>query len=299
HPPRAQARIARSRHRMSTTIVHTTSDLTSPSRITISGRVFVQNGNPAPGLTVNARERGLRGGNVVATAQTGRFGDYSVAFDVVKLTLAAGGRSSVQLEVTTTPTGTVATGPAVLGMSQIPVDPRETNCVDIMLTHAEYTGPAEFDGLMANVKPLLGTVDITALTQDEKQQDYDYLAGTLGRESAEIRMLADAGRFAAQTGIPAGVFYAVMKLSRRQTLPEIRSLDPVTLRLLLDRAVNQKLITGDTVGPFPALVALFDQQVVQNVLAEQPTGVPASLATILGLAIPDSRLATQFLTAYQ
>lgn len=101
---------------MSTTIVHTTSDTTSPSRITISGRVFVQNGNPAVGVTVNARERGLRGGTVIATAQTGRFGDYSVAFDVARLTLAAGGRSSVQLEVTTTPpAGTVGGTATVLG----------------------------------------------------------------------------------------------------------------------------------------------------------------------------------------
>jgi len=97
---------------MSTTIVHATSDSTAPSRITIFGRVFVPSGTPAVGLTVNARERGLRGGNIVATAQTGRFGDYSLAFDVAKLTLAGGGRSSVQLEVTTTPAvGTVAITP--------------------------------------------------------------------------------------------------------------------------------------------------------------------------------------------
>ncbi|HMF98002.1 MAG TPA: neuraminidase-like domain-containing protein, partial [Vicinamibacterales bacterium] len=285
---------------MSTTIVHTASNPSVPSRITIFGRVFVPNGTPAAGLTVNARERGLRGGNVVATAQTGRFGDYTVAFDVARLTLAAGGRSSVQLEVTTTPpAGTVAINPTLLGMSQMLFNLRETNCVDIMLTHAEYAGAAEFDALMANVKTLLGTLDITTLTQDEKQQDYDFLAGTLGRESTEMRMLADAGRFAAQTGIPAGVFYAVMKLNGQTTLPEILSLDRSTLRAVLDRAVSQKLITPDTVGPFAALSARFDQQVVQGVLTEQPAGVPANLATILGLAIPDPRLATQFLTSYQ
>src|SRR5215510_1954035 len=121
---------------MSTTIVHTTGDTTSPSRITISGRVFVQNGNPAPGLTVNARERGLRGGTIVATALTGRFGEYTVAFDAARLTLAAGGRSSIQLEVTTTPpaAGTVALPPTLLGMSQILFNLRDTNAVDIMLT---------------------------------------------------------------------------------------------------------------------------------------------------------------------
>src|SRR5262249_10173260 len=138
-----------------------------------------------------------------------------------------------------------------------------------------------------------------AWAHDETQQDYDFLAGTLGRESTEIRLLADAGRFAAQTGIPAGVFYAVMKVGGHQTLPEILSVDRVTLRNILDRAVSQKIVTAETVGAFPALSARFDQQVVQNVLAEQPTGGPGSLAGILGLALPDSRLATQFLTAYQ
>ena len=258
--------------------------------------MFVQNGNPAPGVTVSARERGLRGGNVIATAQTGRFGDYSVAFDVAKLTLAAGGRSGVQLEVTGS---ALATNAAVLGMSQILFNLRETNCVDIMLTHAEYTGVAEFDGLMANVRTLLGTVDITALNQDDKQQDYDFLAGTLGRESNEVRMLADAGRFATQTGIPAGVFYAVMRHGGPTTLPAILSIDRVRLRAVLERAVAAKIVTAETVGPFPALAARLDQQVVQGVLTEQPAGVPASLATILGLAIPDARLAEQFLTAYQ
>ena len=55
---------------MSTTIVHSSCDNTTPARITISGRVLVQNGNPASGLTVTARERGLRGGNVLASGQS-------------------------------------------------------------------------------------------------------------------------------------------------------------------------------------------------------------------------------------
>src|SRR4030095_1167121 len=131
--------------------------------------------------------------------------------------------------------------------------------------------------------------DITALAQDDKQQDYDFLAGTLGRESNEIRLLADAGRFAAQTGTSAGIFYAVMKVSGQTTLPEILSLDRATLRNVLDRAVAQKLITAETVGSLPALSAKFDQQVVQNALTEQPAGVPASLAAVLGLALPDAK----------
>ena len=152
---------------------------------------------------------------------------------------------------------------------------------------------------MANVRTMLGTVDITALNQDDKQQDYDFLAGTLGRESNEIRILADAGRFATQTGIPAGVFYAVMKLSGQTTLPGILSIDRARLHAILDRAVAAKIITADTVGQFPALSARFDQQVVQGVLTEQPAGVPANLAAILGLAIADPKVATQFLASYQ
>ena len=71
---------------MSTTIVHTSCDNTTPARITISGRVLVQNGNPAVGVTVNARERGLRSGIVLASAPTGRFGDYSLAFMIAGMT---------------------------------------------------------------------------------------------------------------------------------------------------------------------------------------------------------------------
>jgi receptor-binding and translocation channel-forming TcA subunit of Tc toxin/ABC toxin-like protein/neuraminidase-like protein len=277
---------------MSKTIVHTSADTTTPSRITITGRVFVQNGNPAPGLTVNARERGLRGGNVVATAQTGRLGEYLVAIDVTRLTLAAGGKPAIQLEVAD------AAGTA-LGRSQILFDLRDTNAVDIMLRTAEYTGVAEFDGLMANVRTLLAGVDVTALNQDDKQQDYDFLAGTLGRESNDIRILAESSRFAAQTGIPAGVFYAVMRHGGPTTLHGILSLDRDALRAKLERAVAGKIVTADTVGPFSLLAARFDQQVVRSVLTEQPDGVAASVGTILGLAIPDSRLAEQFLTSYQ
>ncbi|MEP7304387.1 MAG: hypothetical protein ABJA98_02605 [Acidobacteriota bacterium] len=296
---------------MSTTIVHSSCDNTSPARITISGRVLVQNGNPAVGVMVNARERGLRGGNVLASAQTGRFGEYSVAFDVAKLTIAAGGRSGVQLEVTAAapPTpprvrgkrakATAAAPPTVLGSSQVLFNLRETNCVDIMLAHAEYTGATEYDSLVGNVRGLLGTLDITALSQDEKVQDYDFLAGTLGRTSVEIRMLADAARFSAQTSISAAVFYAVMKLGGHTSLHAILSYDRAALRVLLDKAVAQKIIAADAVGPFTALAAQFDQRVVQNVLSEQPTGLPATLATILGLAISEPKLIEQFLTSYQ
>ena len=83
--------------------------------------------------------------------------------------------------------------------------------VDIDLSAQPYAGPSEFEQTVQTIKPFIGKLPPSRLTEDQKTQDITFLVNKTGLARGRVEADVMAFRFEKNTAIEASVFYGLIQ----------------------------------------------------------------------------------------
>ncbi|MEO3761875.1 neuraminidase-like domain-containing protein [Streptomyces sp. B5E4] len=242
-----------------------------PAPYALSGAVTRHDGLPAAGVAVTAALRRLRSESPAGHATTGADGTYRFTYPapdtpadlVVRATAArpGGGEHTVELV-------RPAPGPRERVELTLPPD-----------------GTSEYERLLAELTPLLDGMPLADVTPQGAPQDLGYLARATGRSPAQIGYAATAARHAAATGLPAELFYGLVRFGLPPELPALARTAPAALRDTLLAAGDAGVIRAPGPGAADGFVRGLREKEVAAVAAPEPgSGTP--VAELFALAVP-------------
>ena len=200
---------------------------TVPEQFAVHGQVFEPGGTPFANGLVQAYHRSFRSKDILlGKATTDDDGYYSIFYSLKSL----GERKQANLfvQVFDSSGAIIATCEGEI-VFNAPPDVERNLRIDL----TKYRGASEYTRLLAKVTPLLGKESLSSLTDPE----ITHLSGESGVDVQRLRLAVQASQRAAETKIPAEVFYA---LSRQQM--NISSIDVLAKQNM--RALSSGLKAG-------------------------------------------------------
>ncbi|MCI0717394.1 MAG: peptidoglycan-binding protein, partial [Acidobacteria bacterium] len=246
----------------------------------VRGVVRQADGSPLVGATVRAVDRDLRHEEPLGEAITGTDGRYEISYTADQFRRAEKRNADLIVRALD------ATG-AVLAASPTIFNSRPVEIIDLVVGGGKYSGPSEYEQLLAEITPLLEETPIADLTEDEQHQDITFLAGETGQNPQRITFLILAHRMERTTGLLPEVFYGFFRQNMPTRLPALLLQSRRALRRALEAALRDNIIPAklrdDIETTLDALKRLVGRHVLQSIDTESsfPT---ADLLRIAGLS---------------
>ncbi len=208
----------------------------------VRGTVVDANGNPYADGFVQAFALAPAGEQVVGKSPLNAAdGSYAITYQPPT---AGNGRVDLRVAVLKG-AGVVDTNPA--GTS-ILTNAGPLEVVDFVVSAVGKQPLSEFELMLADLKPLLGSRKLADLLEDATHRDISLLAAQSGYSSEQVAALVLAHKLEQGTGVPAAVYYGLV----RQQMPADRTallrVHPDVRRTALRAAVAQQLVPAALVG---------------------------------------------------
>lgn len=196
----------------------------------VQGTVYDEWLKPLPNASVMAFDMNLRTELLLGENDTDSNGRYSINFTQDKF--AKTGKSAPDIVVRL-----YGQDGNLLKSSNTTFNAPQTLQIDINLSTQAFTGPSEFDYLVAQITPLIGQVTIDQLTETTKEHDISYLGSKISLPPDSLIKLIMAYRYEKWTKLTAQVFYGIL----RQNIPgnDLDLTDPTDLQANFEPAVIQ------------------------------------------------------------
>ena len=255
-------------------------NLPSESHV-VRGSVVDGNGNPVAGVTVSAFRQGPAGETGLASALTNADGDYVVSYTAVLPSGAPVGPIDLRLQVSRIPISTLPLPPVILettpSSKTILTDAGPLEVVNFVLGSTAATPKTEYEQMVSDLAPLLGTRTLASLVEDDTHHDISLLAAQSGYSTTQIAALVKANQLTADAAVPPQVVYALV----RQGLPgSVRALQAAHPDVRL-RAVQAAVDLGQA----PSAI---DGKNLQDFLPGLAPASAAPLQGLLGLVLPNN-----------
>jgi Tc toxin complex TcA C-terminal TcB-binding domain/Neuraminidase-like domain/Salmonella virulence plasmid 28.1kDa A protein/Putative peptidoglycan binding domain len=213
--------------------------LTTDPRI-VRGSVRDANGKPFTGGFVQIFAQSLGGEHVLGKSPL-RDGSYQISY---QLTPERNGQIDLRVAVLND-NGLIETTPS--GASLLP-DAGALEVVNFVLSGEKHLPRAEYDVLLDDLKPLLGTRDLADLTEDSTRRDVSLLASQSGYATDQVVALVLAHKFAKGTIIPAPVFYGMLRQGLPMDAAALHAVHPDERVKALKTSVEQGLVPKEIAG---------------------------------------------------
>lgn len=238
----------------------------------VRGTVTHDGGAPAPGLSVLAFDRDLRHEEPLGHATTSADGSYEISYTARQFRRAEKDSADLVVRVMG------RDNRRVLLSSEVIFNAAPVEIVDFILDEGG-TRISEFERYLAELRPLLGDVQLSAL--DER--DITFLEGETGIDGLHLAYLSIAHRHAAGTRIPPEVFYGLFRQDLPTNLPSLFLQRPKQLRRALELSIEQNIIPARLSEELPRILDALRRQVGQAIL-RNPDGGASSVPRLLGAA---------------
>jgi peptidoglycan hydrolase-like protein with peptidoglycan-binding domain len=185
---------------------------------TIRGWVSDADGNPAKGLSVQLYLEDSTGEKVIGKSALDADGGYQISYQPPENSA----RIDLRIEVRDQSTAVETTPPS----SSILASAGSLEVVNFVLSGAAHPQSSEFDLVLADLKPLLGSRDPAQLKEDAKNHEASLLAVQSGWPPAQVAALAIASRLASETKVPAQLFYGLLREGCPGDLAALQAMHP-------------------------------------------------------------------------
>ncbi|WP_169515768.1 carboxypeptidase-like regulatory domain-containing protein [Amycolatopsis nigrescens] len=205
-----------------------------PGRRVIRGRVMRQDGAGLAGVPVRIGLGRPQAGVPLGETRTDEQGRYELAYTAVD-------RAGLLVRANLDAHHTIEV-----------LVPPSAQTVDLTVLTVPGERRSEYEELLADIVPLLGTA---TLAERRAHRDLGELAGASGRDLTQVGCLALAHRYATDTGLPAELFYGLLRQCLPARLPELAGLTAAELRWALGTAADQNVISATSPGEAVDFVA--------------------------------------------
>ncbi len=172
----------------------------------IKGTILRANQKAAAGMRVEVFDRDLRTETLLGNAMTDRQGQYLIEYDYKTAKPAERGSADIVVKVF------AANDKLPIATSAILFNAPNMAVIDFTLSETQGVGMAEFDTLMAYLRPLLSDLQPSDLEENDKLQDITFLTGETGWEREKIQRFALSHRLERQTKLQAEFWYALLAM---------------------------------------------------------------------------------------
>ncbi|HYG09286.1 MAG TPA: peptidoglycan-binding protein, partial [Pyrinomonadaceae bacterium] len=249
-----------------------------PAEFVVSGQVRAVDGSLLAGATVRASDRDLRTEQPLGEAVTDPEGSYEIEYSADQFARAE--KRSADLLVRVYNASNVE-----LVNSGIIFNARPVETVDLLVGGGRYLGPSEYELLLAELTPILGTLTPADLREDAEFQDITFLENETGIEREQLNFLRAAATLAATTQLPAAALYGLFRQKFPTELGELLKHDQTAYRKAFDSALKDNLIPLGLRASLEDILARLEQLKLERALDTAPvlgaTPVRDVLATTL------------------
>ncbi|MDQ1353100.1 MAG: hypothetical protein QG657_3406, partial [Acidobacteriota bacterium] len=174
-------------------------------------------------------------------------------------------------------------------------DPIET--IDVVVDSVNVTRAAEYERLLADIKPHMGIKKITDLKEDEEKEDITFLANKSGWDARMVAMVAQADRMSSQTKINPTHYYALFRSGAAGNPESLSKLSPQYVEKVIKKAMAEKIIpvSNDINETLEILKALN----ADILLKTPPSTVVSDLNSMLDMRQMTSAQKKTFMESYQ
>ena len=180
----------------------------------VSGRVTDAGSVAASGLAVIAVDRDMRREEPLGSATTDGEGRYRILYSSTQFTRAEKGSADLVVRVMG------ADGKTVLGASPVRFNAQPHETIDIRLKGSQFQGPSEYERHVANMRPVMEDVTLSALTD----ADLEFLTGETGIPLAQLEAIRLDAQWRDQSSshpFPPATFYGLLRQGLPKTLPAL------------------------------------------------------------------------------
>ncbi|MBS3777238.1 MAG: hypothetical protein KGY70_18730, partial [Bacteroidales bacterium] len=264
-------------------------DIPAPDQIfRVKGIICEQDGSPVAGATVKAFDKNIKSETFLGETTTGKAGRYEIAYAAEKF-IRSGKRQPDLIVRASYPNGE-----ELASTKQPFYNAGKIQEVNLIAGHEKYKGPSEYKQCLKTLTPLLKDNELSELTAEE----VDFLAGKTGIDSRQIKQLVLAARFAEKSGLPAEVFYGMLRQNLPASLPGLLAQNPDIQKSSLEAAVRDNLIPATI--PVEQVLERFQEMVIDHAfepLEPLPTG-KTTLGELLGTVQMNQEMQRDFLNIY-
>jgi hypothetical protein len=242
---------------------------------TISGRIFTSDGVPVPAAFITAYDKGLNGDTALGEATADKEGSYSITYNQIP-----GGKENADLEVQVLDNRDTK---KVIGRSDIRYNAGIEEVINVMVLSNDLPQTSEYDRLVKDLQPHLGTLTLSSLEETKDKQHITYLSNKTGWEPRIVAMAAQASKMAALTKTEPSHVYALFRTGIPSNATALTSLSPAAVETTIKKAAENNIIgAGGDVG---ATITAFKTQTTQYLLnTVHPTAV-SSMSSMLSLRL--------------
>ncbi len=250
----------------------------APLPLVVRGRVLADDGETAPGVTVRAFDKDMRSETLLGSARTDRLGRYEIRYEPTQFRRAD--KDTADLIVRAVAPQVDERDDEVVAASEVLFNAGPAATVDLRIDRSAHR-PSEFERHVETVTPLLESVAIVDLTED----DIGFLAGETGIDRLHLAFLATAHQHAASTRIAPEAFYAVFRQGLPSTLAAVALQTPKALEAALTAALDARIVPAALRGQVDAIVAAFRRLRSERVVRDpSPTAAPVRILSAAGLS---------------
>lgn len=261
-----------------------------PRPFIVKGQVRRANGRPVLGVRVAAYDGDLRReehlGQDSVTDDDGR---YEISYTADRFARAEKEAADLIVKVF---------GPSdvLLGQSPTHFNAPPVATIDMVLESVDQ--PSEYEHLLEAIEPLLQGLALVELVEDEEHKDITFLTGETGQNRQRITFLVEAQHLAQRTGLPAEIFYGLL----RQGLPtELTALMLLSLRVLrraLEASLRENIIPARFGEDLDALLNDLQDGLTRHGLQATDAGERSTFGALLRTSAVPGALQERFSTLY-
>jgi hypothetical protein len=168
----------------------------------VRGTVRFADGTPAGGVAVLAVDRDLRSEEELGTAKTDAGGAYRISYAADRLRRSERGTADLVVKAP------AANGPPLVSSPVLFNAPADA-VVDLVIPAERMAAPSLFERIAAALPPVLDTVKVEELEEDDQHQDLTFLAGESGFAKADLARFVQAQLLARQA-VQAEFWFALL-----------------------------------------------------------------------------------------
>ncbi|MEI7660987.1 MAG: hypothetical protein WCK34_02255, partial [Bacteroidota bacterium] len=250
-----------------------------------SGQVKSASGNGIQKIKVVLSEQLFRGTKWLAETLTDAKGNYSLAV------ISSSEKIAYVLEV-------VDSEGKSLASPELFFNPGPETCSDFTVSDPRFKGKTAF----SLRQPLLDKYFRQLNTSPEKgklsREDVHFVSSQTGLDPEDAFQWLHAHELAAETGIPAEVFYGLFKQGLPTDPRDLSAVNGKKIREAIEKAGEENLLSDALAAKAAKMVEQWNNYIAGKALEEVPRKMEASLGQVLGVAIKNKAIQKKVLAAY-
>jgi hypothetical protein len=168
--------------------------------------------------------------------------------------------------------------------------------IDVIVPVEQIVSASEFDTVLKDIMPYLGSVKINKVREDDQHQQVSYLANKTGYDPRILAMNVGAHQIGEALGISPSHVYALFRSGVQGNMDAVRSLSPAQVRSALAIAVEKNIIPNS--DGVDNTVKILESRSVDFLLNNKPMAAISTMNEMLSLRLNDGQKKT-FATALQ